>query len=167
MAKRRKIFSAYLLTFPYYSLRTFQKKSGSGQVRSPNRVGWLHLRIVCNHVRARVLHGAISSLQVFITVPVCVMFISQHLYICDLRSGQSRDLYIPSLWEVIKRVLLRVNSQNHPILWRLWQITWSVMTQVVFTDGAPERVTWGHVGSSIVFSPLKGLSHLYISFELR
>ena len=46
-----------------------------------------------------VFPGAISSLQVFITVPVCVICISQNLYICDLRSGQSRDHYITSLGE--------------------------------------------------------------------
>ena len=43
VAKRLKIFSSYdLVTFPYYSLRTFQKKMAgqvrSGQVRSPERV---------------------------------------------------------------------------------------------------------------------------------
>ena len=75
------------------------KNGGSGQVRSPERDCRPHLRKVCNHVRARGFHGAISSLRVFITVPVCVICISQTLYICDLRSGQSRDLYITSLWE--------------------------------------------------------------------
>ena len=35
--------------------------------------------------------GAISSLQVFITVPVCVICMSQNLFICDLKSGQSRE----------------------------------------------------------------------------
>ena len=61
--------------------------------------GWPHLRKVCNHVSARFIHGAISSLQVFIEAPVCVICISQKLYIFDLRSGQSRDLYITSLGE--------------------------------------------------------------------
>ena len=32
-------------------------------------------------------------------VPVCVICISQNSYICDLRSGQSRGLYITSLKE--------------------------------------------------------------------
>ena len=84
------------MTFPKYALRTFQQKknAGSGQDRSPERVFLPHLTKVCKHVRARVFHRAISSLQVCITVPVCVICISQNLYICDLRTGQSRDLYI-------------------------------------------------------------------------
>ena len=46
-----------------------------------------------------VVHEEISSLQVSITVPVCVICKSQNFDICDLRSGQSRDLHITSLWE--------------------------------------------------------------------
>ena len=74
MTKRRNIFSSYLVTYPDFSSRTFRQNKkivGSGQVRSPVRVCWPHLRKVGNHVRPRVFHGAICSLQVFITVPVC------------------------------------------------------------------------------------------------
>ena len=102
MAKRRKIFSSYLVTFPNYSLHTFQKNAGSGQVRSPELVCRPHLRKVCNHVRAIVFHGAISSLLKLITVPVCTISISQNLHICDLRSGQTVRVVtfiITSLWE--------------------------------------------------------------------
>ena len=102
MAKRRKIFSSYFVTLSSYSLRIFQQKkkiAGSGQFRSPERVCWPHLRKVCNHVRARVFQGAISSLQVFIIVPVCIICLSQNGYICDLRSGHSSDHYSTSLWE--------------------------------------------------------------------
>ena len=38
----------------------------------------------------------------FIRVPTCTIGISQNLYICDLRSGQIRDLYITSLLENIE-----------------------------------------------------------------
>ena len=97
IAKGRKI--SCLVTFPNYSFRTLKKKIvWQGQVRSTQRVCWPHFRKVCNHVRARVFHGTISSLQVFITVPVCVIFLSHNLYNCDLRSDQIRDLYITSLW---------------------------------------------------------------------
>ena len=44
-------------------------------------------------------HGAVSSLRVFITVPVCVICISHNFYICELSSGQIRDLYVTGLWE--------------------------------------------------------------------
>ena len=68
-------------------------------------------------------HGTISSLQVFITVPLCVIFKSQNLFICDLRSGQireSRDLYITSLYgKIMKRVLLRVNDSKPPNSFRI------------------------------------------------
>ena len=97
---------SYLVIFSSYSLRTLKKynknnsnNAGSGQVRSPERVWQPQLSKVCKHVRARVFHGAISSLQIFITVPVCVICLSKNFYVCDLRSGQSRYLYITSLWE--------------------------------------------------------------------
>ena len=59
--------------------------------------------------------GAISFIQIFITVPLCVICLSQNLYICYLRSGQSRDLYITSLWKkIMKCALLRVNESKPP-----------------------------------------------------
>ena len=85
----------------------FSKKSiGSGRVTRADLLT-LHLGKVCNHVRARVFFGAISSLQVFITVPTSRYVLSVYLRnfnICDLRSGQtqSRNLYITSLWENIE-----------------------------------------------------------------
>ena len=75
---------------------------GSGQVRSPEAFCWPHLRKVCNHARASIFHGSIYALQVFISVPSCTICLSQNLYICELRSGQIRDLYITSLWENIE-----------------------------------------------------------------
>ena len=59
-------------------------------------------------------HGMISSLQIFITVPVCVICLSQNFYICDLLSGQSRDLDITTLREIMKCGLLRVNESKLP-----------------------------------------------------
>ena len=67
--------------------------------RSPEQVCWPYLRKACNYARGRVFHGAISSLRVFIRVPVCAISISQSFYFCYLRSVQLRDLYITSLWE--------------------------------------------------------------------
>ena len=84
IAKRHKIISSYLVTFPSFSLRTFQK---NGRVRSGQgtRAGFLtppqRLRKVCNHVRASLFHGATSSLQVFITIPVYAIYKSHNLYI--------------------------------------------------------------------------------------
>ena len=49
-----------------------------------------------------VFHGTSSSLQVSIMVPVCAICIFHNVYICDLRSGQLRDLYIVSLWDNIE-----------------------------------------------------------------
>ena len=99
MAKRRKIFSSYLVTFPNYSLRTFQKKM-PGQVRSGHQSGFVDLTSEKQSRQSQFFfHGAISSVQVFITVPVCVICTSQNLFICDMRSGQSRDLCIRGLRE--------------------------------------------------------------------
>ena len=107
MAKGGKIFSSYLVTFPNFSLRTFQQKQKlPGQVRSGHQSGFVDPTsekfVITSVIRARVFHGAIYSLQVFITVPVCVIRISQILFICDLGSGQRRDLYITGLWENIE-----------------------------------------------------------------
>ena len=56
------------------------------------------------------------SLQVFITVPVCVNYVSHNLYICDLKSVQSRDLlhYKPMEYGKMKCVLLQVNESKPP-----------------------------------------------------
>ena len=48
IAKRRKIFSSCLVTFPNYSLHFSKKIVVSGQVRSPERVCWTHLRKDCD-----------------------------------------------------------------------------------------------------------------------
>ena len=73
----------------------------------------------CNHAKAKAVHGAVSSLihreetallnetalleplayMVFITVPECVICISHNFHICDLSSGQNRNLFIISLGE--------------------------------------------------------------------
>ena len=89
-------YCSYLVTFSNYSLRTL-KKNGSGQVRSPERVCWPHLRISFQSRQSRVFHGATSSLQVCISGPVGVICICQNFYICESRSGHSRDVYITSL----------------------------------------------------------------------
>ena len=93
-----------------------------GQVRSGQvtRAGMLTpSQKSCNHAKAKAVHGALSSLihteetallnetallellsyMVFITVPECLICISHNFHICDLSSGQSRDLFIISLWE--------------------------------------------------------------------
>ena len=58
-------------------------------------------------------YRAISSLQVFITVPVCVICIFQDLYICDLRSGrQSRDHILQAYGKIMKFFILRVSKSN-------------------------------------------------------
>ena len=49
-----------------------------------------------------ILTDQFFSLQVLVRVPVCAICISQNFYICDLRSGQIRDLYITSIWENIE-----------------------------------------------------------------
>ena len=82
----------------------FDKKvAGSGQVGSPEQRRFVDpTSEVCNHARARVLGRSISSLHVFVRVPVGAICISYNFYICYLRSGQTRDLYIASLWENIE-----------------------------------------------------------------
>ena len=65
------------------------QKNCQGQVRSPVAVCLPHLRKFAIP-RARVFHGSISFLQVFIKTPLCPICISHNLYICDLRSGQIR-----------------------------------------------------------------------------
>ena len=58
------------------------EKKLPGQVRSGHQSEFVDLTSekFAIIVRARVFHGAISSLQVFITVTVCVICISQTLY---------------------------------------------------------------------------------------
>ena len=97
-------------------MRILQKKTLPGQVRSSTRVGLLTLLQKTlqspQRVFFRVFHGAISSFQVFITVSVYVICISQDFYIGDLRSGQSRDISITSLCENIE---MHPASNERPI----------------------------------------------------
>ena len=148
---RKLILGDFFLTLIAHILTT--KNTGSGQVSSPEAVCWPHLRKVCNHARARVFHRSISSLQVFIRVPPCTKCISHSLYICDLKSGQTRDLYITTLRENIemrpalsKRVKTTQLFQNYYD--RLCHLRWS---RCHLLAGAPEKVIWGHVRSSIVY----------------
>ena len=101
-------------TYIHIHCAHFRKNDGSGQVRSRERACWPYLRKVYNHVRARVFHGAISSLQVFLTISVCVICLPQNLYICDLMSGESRDLTLQAYGKILKCVLLRVNESKPP-----------------------------------------------------
>ena len=102
--KRFELGSSNFLTFPKRLLRNISENFELiwPQVRSPEAVWWPYLRKVCNHARARVFDRSISSLQALVRVPVCAICISQNFHICDLRSGQTRDLYIASLWENIE-----------------------------------------------------------------
>ena len=101
----------------------------------PVRSGLVTLERVClpqlgkvsNHIRARVFYGVFSSLQVFITVRLCVIL---HLRICtSVTWGQVRVVIftLQDYGNILKCVLLRVNELNQPILSGLWQSILSVM----------------------------------------
>ena len=97
---RKLILGDFFQTFiPHiFTKKNYRVRSGQvtrGGLLTPPQKG-------CNHARARVFHGSISSLQVFIRVPPYTICLSQNSYICDLRSGQIRDLYITRLWENIE-----------------------------------------------------------------
>ena len=100
-----------------------KKVAGSGQVRSPEAVGDPTSKKFAIPPELRVFHESISSsLQVFIRVLPCTIFSSQNLYICDLKSGQIRDLYITSLWENVEmRAALskRVKTTEPPSSFRI------------------------------------------------
>ena len=154
------------MTFSKHSLLTFWGKR-PGQVRSPEAICWPHLRKVCNPAKAIVLHGSISSLQVFIRVLPCTVCISHNLYICDLRSWQMHALYITSPWENIwmrpalsKWVKTTQFFQDYqvmdyyPVL--LSRIILSVMIQVSFTDRDTGK---GHLRSCEVISSSLPINH--------
>ena len=79
-----------------------KKNTGSGQVRSPERICWPHLRKVYNHVRARVFfsRSGVLSAGIHNSTNMCSFYISEFVYLWpEVRSEQSSDLYITSLWE--------------------------------------------------------------------
>ena len=105
IAKRCKILSSYWVSFSNHSLRIFQQnktKKLPGQVRSDHHSGL---------VDPTSEKFAITSELVFFAERFLLFRCSlQHQYvlfeylkivicICGLGSGQSRDLYITSLWE--------------------------------------------------------------------
>ena len=96
MAKRRKIFSSYLVTFPNYSLRTFRKKCRvrSGQI---TKAGLLTTSQKFSITSELAFFTERFPLQVFITVPVCIICLSQNLYISDFRICISVTCRRPSL----------------------------------------------------------------------
>ena len=65
-----------------------KKKSGSGQVRLPERVCWPHLRKVCNHVRARDFsRGDFLFSGIHFSINMCNLYISE-----SVTWGQVRDV---------------------------------------------------------------------------
>ena len=57
-----------------------------GQVRSGHQSGFVDTTTekFANMSELVFFNEAVSSLQAFITVPVCVIYISHNIYICDL-----------------------------------------------------------------------------------
>ena len=105
------------MTFPKCSLRTSQQKKKwvrSGQV---TRAGLLtppqkslQTRQSLSFSRSYFLSSSLQNS----TCSMCRLYISEFL-ICDLRLGQSRDLYIASLWKSIEmRPAPRVNESKPP-----------------------------------------------------
>ena len=78
--------------------------------------------------------------------------LSQNWYICYLRSGQIRDLFMTSLWEIIEmrhtlskwvkttQYFQDYDGLSHPCWFRCHLLT-----------GTPEKVIWGHVRSPVVY----------------
>ena len=125
IAKQRQTFSSYLMTFPHYSLRTFQQKKKKtcrarlGQVINQSEFSdpTSEKFVITSEL---VFHGMISSLQALITVPVCVIFISQNSWhIRDLRSGQRGIISLQANGKIMRCVLLRVNEANPPNSFRI------------------------------------------------
>ena len=120
IAKRRNTESLYSVTSPKHSLCTFwqKKNAGSGQVRSPEAVCWLHLRKVCNHGRARVFDWSISSLQVLVRVPLCAIcrYISEFLYLWpEVRPDSWVVTFtLQAYGKILKCLLFRVNESKPP-----------------------------------------------------
>ena len=77
------ICSSYLVTFHNYSLCTIKKKM-PGQMRSGHQSGFVDTTTEKFAIMSELeffFHEAVSSLQVLITVPVCVLCISHNIYI--------------------------------------------------------------------------------------
>ena len=95
-----------------------------GQVKSGHQSGFVDPTSKKFAIMSEIVfHVAISSLEVFITIPECLFFLSPNFYIGELRLGQSRDLYITSLWEnneMRPASTKRVKTGNHSILSGLW-----------------------------------------------
>ena len=147
MAKRRKIFSSYLVTFPQYSLSTFQQKIiNPGQVRSGHQSG------VLDPTSEKF---TITSELEFFTEPFpsfryllrCqyVYFISESVYIY-VTWGQVR--VATSLWKnnatcpaSSKRVKTTQLFQDYD---RLPDQSWPRWHSLTGTPEGSSEVLWGH-----------------------
>ena len=104
--KQLEISSSYVVCLFLNIHCAHSGKKMPGQIGSGPQIGFVDTTsekfAITPEVDFFFFHGAISSLPLFIRMPVCAICISQNLYICDLRSCQIRDTYITSLWENIE-----------------------------------------------------------------
>ena len=93
IVKRRKTFSTYLMTYLYYSLRTFKQKKKNCRVRS-GQVNWWGAGFVTppqKSLQSRQLEFSRSdflSSGLHNSTSMCYLYISLFFYFYDLRLGK-------------------------------------------------------------------------------
>ena len=134
MVKRRKIFSSYLVTFPNYSLRTFQRKKKrfrSGQV---TRAGLLTPPKKSLQSRQCFSWNDFHSSGIHYRTSMCNLYISELVYLWPEVRSESWPLYCKDMGIYSNVSCFEQTSQSHPIISWFCQIISPVTSQVSFTD---------------------------------